>query len=189
MFCLPDKDPVSSRIQTPLHRPRLLPLGDPVRESYKDSAEHVHLFDTTEYSKDPLNNTSNENVFGKLKEWYAGLRPNIYTIQEACDRVARNTKNFKDVKRNVVKKHTRQKQYKDFVARRHSPMNGYTKVWTPPFLQTAPEHSITVPFYSKPLIAENRVYILLSGLKDVIPVGQASEGHLCRRDYKRDSSP
>ena len=85
---------------------------------YLDMAEHAHLYDTSDYPKGhPLHSTM-KKVLGKMKDEcagrpiaeYVGLRPKIYSILEAG---GKNLKKAKGVKKNVVKKHIRQEQYKE----------------------------------------------------------------------------
>ena len=82
-------------------------------------AQHADYYDTSDYPRDhPLHSTENKKVLGKMKdecagvpvEEFVGLRPKMYSIMKANHT---NIKKAKGVKKAVVKKQIRHKQYKE----------------------------------------------------------------------------
>ena len=85
---------------------------------YRDMVVHAGLYDTSDYPREhPLHSVENKKVVGKMTDEcaarpiaeYIGLRPKMYSIIEAN---GSNTKKAKGVKKYVVKKHIRHKQYR-----------------------------------------------------------------------------
>ena len=85
----------------------------------EDMVAHAGLYDTSYYPREhPLHSVENKKVLGKMTDEcagrpiaeYVGLRPKMYSILEAN---GNNTKKAKSVKKYVVKKHIRHKQYRE----------------------------------------------------------------------------
>ena len=143
---------------------------------YQDMAKHAHLYDMLDYPEDhPLHSTVNKNVLGKMKDECAGhpimeyvsLRPKMYSILEAG---GKNIKKAKGVKKNVVKKHIRQEQYKDSLFGKQTFRHGMDVLRSERH-QIYGQHLNKVslsPFDSKCWIAENGVDTLAYGHKDAI---------------------
>ncbi|KAK3784623.1 hypothetical protein RRG08_003431 [Elysia crispata] len=86
---------------------------------YRDMAKCAELYDTSDYPREhPLHSVENKKVLGKMTDEcagrpiaeYVGLRPKMYSILEAN---GDNIKKAKGVKKAVVKKHIRHKQYRE----------------------------------------------------------------------------
>ena len=86
---------------------------------YRDMVAHAGLYDTSDYPREhPLHSVENKKVLGKMTDEcagrriaeYIGLRPKMYSILEAN---GNNTKKAKGVRKYVVKKHIRHKQYRE----------------------------------------------------------------------------
>ena len=146
---------------------------------YKDMAQNQTLYDTSDYPQDhTLYSSANKQVLGKLKDECAGraiaenvsLRPKMYSILEAG---GKNTKKAKGVKKNVVKKHIRHKQYKEALFEKQTFRHGMDVL-------RSERHSIygqhlnkvsLSPFDSKRWIAKNRVDTLAYGHRDAVLAG------------------
>jgi len=86
---------------------------------YRDMAEDLVLYDTSNYPKEyPLYSSKNKKVLGKMKDECAGrvideavaIRPKMYSIIEEKEK---NIKKAKGVKKNVVEKEIQHEQYKE----------------------------------------------------------------------------
>ncbi|KAK3790228.1 hypothetical protein RRG08_027443 [Elysia crispata] len=84
---------------------------------YRDMFAHAGLYDTSDYPREhPLHSVENKKVLGKMTDEcagrpiaeYIGLRPKMYSILESN---GNNTKKAKGVRKYVVKKQIRHKQY------------------------------------------------------------------------------
>jgi hypothetical protein len=85
---------------------------------YKDIAQHIDLYDTSNYSKNHyLHSTTNQKTIGKMKDEcagkpiieYVGLRPKMYSILKSDG----NIRKAKGVKKCVVKNHILHENYKE----------------------------------------------------------------------------
>ena len=141
---------------------------------YLDMAKHANLFDTSDYPNDnPLHSTANKKVLGEMKHecaWrpiaeYVGLRLKMYSILEAG---GKNIRKAKGVKKNVVKKHIRHKQYKEALFKKHTFRHSMDVLRSERhriYGQYLNKVSLS-PFDSKRWIAENGVDTLAYGHKD-----------------------
>ena len=100
---------------------------------YRDMGKHARLYDTSDYPREhPLHSVENKKVLGKMTDEcagrpiaeYVGLRPKMYSILEAN---GDNIKKAKGVKKAVVKKHIRHKQY--YTGRLYSRKRPSTTAW------------------------------------------------------------
>ena len=146
---------------------------------YRDMVAHAGLYDTSDYPREhPLHSVENKKVLGKMTDEcagrpiaeYVGLRPKMYSILEAN---GNNTKKAKGVKKYVVKKHIRHKQYREALFEKttfHHGMNVLRSERHHIYGQRFHKVSLS-PFDSKRWIAENGVEILAYGHRDALPAG------------------
>ena len=149
---------------------------------YGDMAMRAELYDTSDYPREhPLHSTANKKVLGKMKDEcagrpideYVGLRPKMYSLLEAN---GDNIKKAKGVKRYVVEKHIRHKQYRKALIAKKTYRHGMDVLRSERH-QIYGQHLNTVslsPFDSKRWIAENGVDTLTYGHRDALPAGMAS---------------
>ena len=148
---------------------------------YRDMIAHAGLYDTSNYPREhPLHSVENKKVLGKMTDEcagrpiaeYIGLRPKMYSILEAN---GNNTKKAKGVKKYVVKKHIRHKQYREALFEKttfHHGMNVLRSERHHIYGQRLHKVSLS-PFDSKRWIAENGVDTLAYGHRDALPTGTA----------------
>ena len=148
---------------------------------YRDMIAHAGLYDTSDYPREhPLHSVENKKVLGKMTDEcagrpiaeYIGLRPKMYSILEAN---GDNTKKAKGVKKYVVKKHIRHKQYREALFEKttfHHGMNVLRSERHHIYGQRLHKVSLS-PFDSKRWIAENGVETLAYGHRDALPTGTA----------------
>ena len=146
---------------------------------YRDMGQHAGLYDTSEYPREhPLHSVENKKVVGKMTDEcagrpiaeYIGLRPKMYSILEAN---GDNIKKAKGVKKYVVKKHIRHKQYREALFEKtafHHGMNVLRSERHHIYGQRLHKVSLS-PFDSKRWIAENGVETLAYGHRDALPTG------------------
>ena len=151
------------------------------KDVYRDMGKHAELYDTSDYPREhPLHSVENKKVLGKMTDEcagrpiaeYIGLRPKMYSILEAN---GDNTKKAKGVKKYVVKKHIRHKQYREALFEKttfHHSMNVLRSERHHIYGQRLHKVSLS-PFDSKRWIAENGVETLAYGHRDALPTGTA----------------
>ena len=148
---------------------------------YRDMAKCAELYDTSDYPREhPLHSVENKKVVGKMTDEcagrpiaeYIGLRPKMYSILEAN---GNNIKKAKDVKKYVVKKHIRHKQYREALFEKMTFRHGMDVLRSELhhiYGQRLNKVSLS-PFDSKRWIAENGVDTLAYGHRDALPTGTA----------------
>ena len=146
---------------------------------YRDMAKHAGLYDTSDYPREhPLHSVENKKVPGKMTDEcagrpiaeYVGLRPKMYSILEAN---GDNIKKAKGVRKYVVKKHIRHKQYREALFEKttfHHGMDVLRSERHHIYGQRLYKVSLP-PFDSKRWIAENGVETLAYGHRDALPAG------------------
>lgn len=86
---------------------------------YKDIKANKHLYHTSDFPKEhPIHSNADKKVLGKVKDECTGtpiaesacLRPKMYSILKADEKII---KKAKGVKKSVVKKQIKNKQYKE----------------------------------------------------------------------------
>ena len=142
---------------------------------YRDMFAHAGLYDTSDYPREhPLHSVENKKVLGKMTDEcagrpiaeYIGLRPKMYSILESN---GNNTKKAKGVRKYVVKKHIRHKQYWETF---HHGMDVLRSERHHIYGQRLHKVSLS-PFDSKRWIAEKGVETLAYGHRDALPAGAA----------------
>ena len=148
-----------------------------IKDVSEDMAKSAGLYDTSDYPEDhTLHSTANKKVLGKMKDEcvgrpiaeYIGLRPKMYSILEAS---GKNIKKAKGVKKNVVKKSIRHKQYREALFSKKTFRHGMD-VFRSEKHHIYGQHLNKIslsPFDSKRWIAENGVDTLAYGHKDALP--------------------
>ena len=154
---------------------------------FRNMASHAELYNTSDYSPEhPLHSTANKKVLGKMKDEcaarpiaeYVGLRSKIYCVLEAS---GGNIRKAKGIKKTVVGRHIRHKQYKEALFGKQTFRHGMDVLWSkkhPIYRQRLNKVSVS-PFYSKRWIAANGVDTTAYGHKDAIPAG-------CRADIEME---
>ena len=142
---------------------------------YQDMTKHPDLYDTPNYQKDhPLYSAGNEEVLGKMKDEcagrpiaeYVGLRTKMYSILEAS---GKSFKKAKGVKKNTVKKHVHNEQYKEALFKKQNFLHGMDGLRSERYriygqrLKTV----LLSPFDSKGWIAENEVDTLATKMQSL----------------------
>jgi len=141
---------------------------------YKDMAQDIGLFDTSNYPKDhPLYSVQSKKVLGKMKdecevsviEETVATRPKMYSVMEQ-----KNIKKAKGVKKNLVEIEIRHEQYKEALFEKKQFWHGMN-------ILRSGDHKIysmrlnkvsLSPFDTKRWIAEDGVNRLAYGHKDIM---------------------
>ena len=148
---------------------------------YQDMAKHADLYDNSDLPKDhPLHSMGNKKALEKMKDECAGrpiaenvgMQPKMYSILKAG---VKNFKKAKDVKKKVVKKHIRHKEYREALFEKQTFRHGMDVLRSERHRIYEQHLNKDSPFESKCWIIKNGMDTLACGHKDAIPAG-------CRAD-------
>ena len=142
---------------------------------YRDMAEELSLYDTSNYPKDHLLYSGlNKKVLGKMKDECAGrmineavaIRPKMYLILEENQK---NIKKAKGLKKNVVEREIRHEQYKEALFKKKQFWHGRNILGSEghEIYGTRVNKVSLSSFDAKRLMADDGVYTLAYGHKDI----------------------